>query len=61
MSKIVFVDEVSQEIYWIVKTDDIEGEVKRFEKEWNVRCWLEYDPEKDEYVAFFGGVEGDGG
>jgi len=55
MSKIVFVDEVSQEIYQIVKTDDIEGEVKRFEKEWNVRCWLEYDQEKDEYVAFFGG------
>ena len=54
MSKVVFVDEVSQEICQIVKTDDIEGEVKRFEKEWNVRCWLEYDPEKDEYIAFFG-------
>jgi len=60
MSRIVFVDEVSQEIYQIVKADDVEGEVKQFEEEWNVRCWLEYDPEKGEYIAFFGRTCGGG-
>jgi len=51
-TKVVFVDEVSQEVCAIVETEDVQEAIKQFEKEWDVKCWID-SAERDEVIVFF--------